>query len=211
MPVVTKITEQKRRANRRSVYLDGQFAFGCNLNVIARFRLREGMTLDASEVQAIQFGEVKQGCFDAAVRLITGRLHSRAELKRKLSRQDWGPEVIEAVLDDLTRLNYLDDARFAKAKAESAATHKRQGKQRAKMELMKAGVSGAVADQALSDVYETIDPQQQARAIAEKKLPSLRRLEPQAARRRLTAFLQRRGFDYDAIRPVLDSVLSSDD
>ena len=45
MPVITKISEQKRRANRRNIYLDGKFAFGCNLNVVAKFRLREGMTL----------------------------------------------------------------------------------------------------------------------------------------------------------------------
>ena len=38
MPTITKIDEQKRRANRRSIYIDGEFAFGCNVNVVARFR-----------------------------------------------------------------------------------------------------------------------------------------------------------------------------
>ena len=45
MPTITKIVEQKKRPNRRNIYLDGAFAFGLNDNVVARFRLREGLTL----------------------------------------------------------------------------------------------------------------------------------------------------------------------
>ena len=70
MPVITKITEQKRRPNRRNIYLDGAFAFGCNVNVVARFRLREGMQLKTAQVAQIQLGEVKQECFDDAMRAL---------------------------------------------------------------------------------------------------------------------------------------------
>src|SRR5687768_5315566 len=60
MPTITKITEQRRSPNRRNVFLDGKFAFGCNLNVVARFRLRAGMSLTAEQVREIEHGEVKQ-------------------------------------------------------------------------------------------------------------------------------------------------------
>src|ERR1700684_3331505 len=113
MPIVTKITEQKRRANRRSVYLDGTFAFGCNLNVIARFRLREGLQLSPDEIEQIQCGEIRQECFDAAMRYLESRLHSRRELKQKLMRKEIGEPIIDGVLDDLQRMNYIDDTKFA--------------------------------------------------------------------------------------------------
>src|ERR1700761_9365485 len=116
MSRVTKISEQKRRANRRSVFLDGRFAFGCSVNVIAKFRLREGMDLSADQIKAIELGVVKQECFDKAMSYLQMRLHSRAELERKLKRQEWGEAVIQAVLEDLARMEYLDDARFAKTK-----------------------------------------------------------------------------------------------
>src|SRR5262245_14559796 len=110
MPTITKISEQKRRENRRSVFLDGAFAFGCNLNVVTRFRLREGMQLTAEQIRAIELGAVKQECFDKAIRHLQTRLHSRSELQRKLKRQEWGDAVIEAVLEDLSRMQYLDVA-----------------------------------------------------------------------------------------------------
>jgi regulatory protein len=207
MAVVTKIVERKRTPNRRSVFLDGAFAFGCNLNVVAKFRLREGMELSPPEVQQIEQGEVQQECFDAAIRLLENRLHSRAELKRKLMRKEWGEVVIEAALENLQRLGYIDDARFAKAKAQSAAEYKHHGRRRAFLELMRSGVKGEIANKALDEIYAGSDPIGVARELAEKQAARLKKLDPMTARRRLVGMLQRRGFDYDAIKPVVDQVL----
>ncbi|HMB95759.1 MAG TPA: RecX family transcriptional regulator [Tepidisphaeraceae bacterium] len=206
MPLLTDITEQKRNPNRRNIFLDGKFAFGCNLNVVAKFRLRAGLQLDDQQISEIELGAVKQECFDSAMRFLAMRLHSRAELYRKLSRREWGEKVIDATLDDLTRLNYLDDERFAKTKALSAVQHKKHGKRRAFVELIKSGVKGETAEKVLRDVYSEHDSSAIARQLAEKQLPRLKKMEPLVARRRLVGMLQRRGFDYDAIKPLLDDL-----
>lgn len=211
MPQITKISEQKRRPNRRNVYLDGKFAFGCNLNVVAKFRLREGMNLSAEQVAAIQDGEVRQECFDQAMKFLQRRLHSRAELQRKLMRQEYGEQMIAGVLDDLARMGYVDDERFAKTKALAAAQHKQHGRRRAFVELIKAGVKGNVAGKAVEDVYDATDTIGLARQLALKHASRLRKLDPIVARRRLVGMLQRRGFNYDDIRPVIDEVLGYSD
>jgi regulatory protein len=210
MPVVSQISEQKRRPNRRNVFLDGVFAFGCNVNVIAKFRLRVGQQLTADEVQQIQLGAVKQECFDAAIRFIESRLHSRAELRRKLARREYGDAVLDATLDDLARLGYVNDARFAHTKALSAAQHKHHGRRRAMVELFKAGVVGETARRAVEEVYEATDSTGIARALAMKQRPRLLKLDGIVARRRLIGMLLRRGFDYDLIRPVVDEVLGQE-
>ena len=87
MPVITKIIEQKRHPNRRNVYLDGKFSFGCNVTVVARFRLRPNLNLTIEQVREIEQGEVRQECFDAAMGFLQHRLHSRAELFRKLNQR----------------------------------------------------------------------------------------------------------------------------
>lgn len=207
MPLVTRIIEQKRRPDRRNVHLDGQFAFGCHLNVVAKFRLREGMKLSEQQVREIQEGEVRQECFDKAMEYLGMRLHSRTELERKLARREYGGAVVTGVLDDLARLGYVDDDRFARTKALSAAEHKKHGRRRAMVELLKSGVKGEVARRALDDVYQSQDTLATARALAQKQATRLSKLDPLVARRRLTGMLQRRGFDYEDIRPVLDEVL----
>jgi len=208
MPMITKITPQKRRPNRRSIYLDGTFAFGCNINVVARFRLREGMKLSGEQLLEIEQGEVRQDCFDAAMRFLEHRLHSTSELRRKLNRHEYGEKIIDAVLANLTRMNYLDDARFAQAKAQSAMGRKQHGRRRAKAELIKSGVKSDIADRALDAVYDDkSDAVAIARQLAEKQAPRLRKLDPAVARRRLIGMLQRRGFSYDEIRPAIEHAL----
>jgi regulatory protein len=207
MPVITRITEQKRTPNRRNIFLDGEFAFGCNLNVVARFHLRVGLVLDPRQLREIEFGEVKQECFDSAMQFLSGRLHSRSELYRKLARRQWGDEVIEAVLEDLSRMGYLNDERYARTRALAAAQHKHHGRRRAFLELIRVGIKGDVADRALNEVYSEHDSTAIARELARKQAPRLKGLDPVVARRRLVGMLQRRGFDYDSVKPIVDEVL----
>ena len=209
MPVITKITQQKSRPTRRNIFLDGRFAFGCGDVTVARYRLQPGLELSHEQTREIEFGEVKAECFNSATQLLAQRLHSRAELFRKLRRHEWGDGVVEAVIDDLTHMGYVDDARFAVAKAESAAKHKQHGRKRAFLELIRCGVKGDVAEKALNEVYKENDPALIARELAMKQAPRLKQLAPDVARRRLAGMLQRRGFEYEAIRPVIDEALGT--
>ncbi|HEV8608079.1 MAG TPA: RecX family transcriptional regulator [Tepidisphaeraceae bacterium] len=204
MAVITRIVEAKRR---RHIYLDGKFAFSVKLNVVARFRLREGMKLSGEQIEEIEQGEVRQECLDRGIKYLSGRLHSREELRKKLLRQEYLPGMVEEVLEELARLGYVNDERFAKTKALAAAQHKHHGPRRAMVELMRAGVKREVAEVAVGEVYENNDNIGEARRLVEKQAGRLRKLEPQVARRRLVGMLVRRGFEYDAIRPVIEEVL----
>jgi regulatory protein len=72
-------------------------------------------------------------------------------------------------------------------------------------------VKSDVAERALNDVYEQHDSLSVARELVRKKAPGLKRLGPIVARRRLVGMLQRRGFDYDSIKPVVDEALGGDE
>jgi regulatory protein len=207
MPTITRIEQQKRRPNRRSVYIDNDFAFGCNVNVIARFRLREGMTIDNDLRRRIEEGEVQQEAFDHATRLLGMRMQSERELRMKLGRKDYGPGVIDAVIENLKRLNYVDDAKFAASRAKDQATLKKHGQARAVQELMKAGVSRDLADKATAKAYEAIDPRESAVETARKKAATLSRYDAETAKRRLIGFLQRRGFDYETVQYAVGKTL----
>src|SRR5262249_30296572 len=117
------------------------------------------------------------------------------------------PEAADEVIVDLTRMEYLDDARFARGKATFAARFKKHGKRRAKIELIKAGVKGSIADSALRDVYDGTDMLSVARELALKQAPRLKKLDAMVARRRLAGMLQRRGFDYDEVKAVINEAI----
>ena len=192
MPLITRISEQKQNPGRRTIYLDGRFAFACRIDLAARFKLREGMELSAAQVEAIKTGEIRQECLDEAMALLSRRLHSRSELSRKLMRKEYDAEIVNDVLDQLSQMNYVNDERFARTRALSAAQHKQHGRRRAMAELLKTGIKGDVASKALDEVYGQTDSISLARELALKQAPRLRKLDPVVARRRLVGMLQRR-------------------
>lgn len=211
MPTITQILTPRRSPNRRQVHLDGQPAFTCNVTVIARFRLREGMVLTEDQLQQIQQGEVRQECLDHALGILQRRLHSRSELNRKLSAKGYPPAMIEDVLDQLTQMNYVDDARFAHVRAQAAAENRHHGPRRALLELRKTGISSSLAQQAIQSVYDQQDPVAIAMHLASKQAPRLKKLDPAVTRRRLAGLLQRRGFDFDTIQSVTRKILGDTD
>jgi regulatory protein len=209
MPTITKISITKRQPNRRSVYLDGTFAFACSLNVIARYRLREAMSLSQEKMREIEQGEIRQKCLDRALRYVQTRLHSRAELQRKLRRAQFGEALVEQVLKELTKLGYVDDERFARARVTLAAERKHHGRRRAMMDLLQRGVSQKVAAETLAKTYSASTELITAKNLAEKHAARLTRLDPVVARRRLAGLLSRRGFSYELVADVVESTLGS--
>jgi len=151
-----------------------------------------------------QAENAKQKCLDRAMRFLARRPHSRRQLQQKL-RRHWSAAVVVEVLRELQRLAYVDDGRFARAMA-CASVEKHHGRQRAMVDLMRSGVANDLAQQALQEAYGGEDQRQMARELAAKHARRLRRLDPQTARRRLMGVLQRRGFDYETVRPILDEL-----
>lgn len=210
MRTITRITEQKRRPNRRNIFLDDVFAFACNQNVVRKFDLKVGMTLDDAQVQQVLQGEVQQECFDHAMRFLERRMHSRTELQRKLARHEYGPQVLEMVLDRLTKLGYLDDAEFARQKIQQLQ-RRLHGQRSALSQLLKAGVKSQTVRQAMSDEYSRDDALAAAQTLIAKQQGRLRSLDPMTAKRRLLGMLQRRGFDYELVKPLVDKALGNPD
>ncbi len=209
MPIITAIKVQKRKATRVSVFLDRAFAFGLHEKVAQRFGLKVGMELGQQRVEAIQQGQVQQECFDKAMLYLSRRMHSRSELRRKLLRADFVDATIEPTLQRLADLNYINDAEFARQKLQQSQ-RKLIGQRRALTDLMKSGVKGEVARQAVREHFDQDEAKDNAQKLIEKNLPRLQRLDPLTAKRRLIGLLQRRGFDYDAIKPMIEKALGGD-
>jgi regulatory protein len=209
MATITRIEPQKRRPNRRNVFIDGELAFGCNVNVVARFRLRQGMAIDGSLRRRIEDGEVRQEAFDEAMKLIRRRMHSEREVRLKLAGREYGSRVIEAVVANLKRLGYVNDEKFAAQRAAGSARVKKLGRARAVQELRKAGIAPALAERSAREVYKEVDSRQSALELARTRARSMSRLDRVTARRRLAGFLQRRGFDYETVQYAVQQALEA--
>ncbi|MCB1959496.1 MAG: recombination regulator RecX [Rhodocyclaceae bacterium] len=132
-----------------------------------------------------------------ALRLLSMREHSRAELAHKLGSEAAAADI-EPLLDGLEALDLLSDRRFAHSYVRSRQG--RLGSQRLRHELRRKGVAEADIDSAMADTLEA-DDLSRAQAVWQKKFgqpPRDARAWAQQAR-----FLQGRGFAADIIHRIL--------
>lgn len=93
--------------------------------------------------------------FALALAKLSRRDHTSAELRRALSVKGYPEDAIEEALGKVTRLNLVDDLRYARRLAVQAARSGRRGPLRLIASLQQKGISTAMARAAAKEAYET--------------------------------------------------------
>ena len=131
-----------------------------------------------------------------ALKLLTRREHSRAELKQMLAAYALSEDEVETALNRLQAEHLLSDHRFASQRV--AARAGRYGNGRLRQELRGQGVGD---DDIAAALDEGGDETERCRAVWRKKFDQLPDSPEERARQQ--RFLQYRGFSGDAVRKVL--------
>jgi regulatory protein len=132
-----------------------------------------------------------------ALRLLSGREHSRAELQRKLAPHETEPGELARALDELQAKGFINEQRVVESVLHRRAP--RLGAARVRQELQAKGLE----PQAVADAVASLQDTEEARAreVWRKKFAT----PPLDAndRARQTRFLLTRGFSGDVVRRVL--------
>jgi regulatory protein len=130
------------------------------------------------------------------------------ELRRKLLQKGADRTEVEKVVARLCEQKLLDDAHFAEQFARSKVVGSGASRRRIVQELTRKGVARDLADRAVDGLMERegIDPAAAIHRVAGKKWRSLAKLDEFTKKRRLYAFLARRGFSPDEIRAAMDAL-----
>jgi regulatory protein len=204
MPI-TAITANSRRPGRYDVVVDGSVAATLSIETIERLQLKVGLAVDDRLEAALQREAALVATYDRALNMLALRARSAAELRRLLIRKREPADLVDAAIERLLRAGFLDDESFARQFARSKLLGAGLSRRRVQQELARRGVSREVIESALADVVadEHIDEEDGLQRVARKKLKSLERLDAPTQRRRLYAFLARRGYDSEDIAKTL--------
>lgn len=199
--IITALKIQKRNPNRVNVYLDGEFAFGLSRTTAAWLRVNQPLTPE--KIAALQAQDAQEDAFQQALRLLSYRPRSVAEVRKKLVDKKYDPAVIEAVLNRLLDSHYLSDQNFAEEWVENRSTFRPRSRRMLQYELRKKGVAEEHIQSALARITDETELAYQAGIRYAARLADLDR---ETFRRRLGAYLSRRGFSYGTIAPVVKRI-----
>jgi regulatory protein len=143
--------------------------------------------------------------YDYALNLLSARPYATRALHRKLIQKEYSAADADNAIRRLVDNGLLNDAKYAEQYARSRMLSAGTSKRRVQQDLFRKGIKADVATEAIANVVEQeeIDPAVAIERVARKKLAQLGDLEPLVLRRRLFAFLARRGYDVDEIKRVV--------
>jgi regulatory protein len=197
---ITAIKVQKRNPNRVNIYLDGEFAFGLTRFVAAW--LSVGQELSEEKIDRLQTEDTQEVAYQQALKFLNYRQRSQAEVERNLREHKFPAEVIEGVIERLSRSGVLNDDRFAQVWVENRSEFRPRGGNLLRMELRQRGLQ----EEAIENALQGIDEDDLAYQAGLKQARKLKSLDGIQFRKKMYSFLARRGFNYEIISPVVERI-----
>ena len=126
---------------------------------------------------------------------------STAQVRQRLERKGFGPDLVAGAVQRLQRAGALDDERAAQALARRSAHIRMHGRLRALREIEGRGIDRNLALRAVDAVYGELDEQDLLERVLVRRMRGS--LDSRAALRRLYQQLTRQGFDSAAVLSAL--------
>ncbi|MGA9348702.1 MAG: RecX family transcriptional regulator [Anaerolineae bacterium] len=195
---ITALKIQKRNPQRVNVFLDGRYAF--SLAAIEAAKLRRGQVLSDEDIEGLKERDSFEKAHDRALRFLSYRPRSEAELRRYLQGKAVPPTIEEEVIERLTRAKLLDDLAFARYWVENRESFNPRGLRMLRYELRQKGLSEDTIAQALMD----LDEEESAYRVALRRGRRLAHLDQVSFRKKLGAHLLRRGFSHEVVNLAVE-------
>nr|WP_300003202.1 RecX family transcriptional regulator [Tissierella sp.] len=202
-----KITdiEPQRRKDRVNIYIDNQFAFGLSLDLKYSYGLKIDQVIDEQFIEDVLKEEEAKKAINAALNFLSYRQRSEQEIKNKLKEKEYEENYIKRAIDFCKEQGYIDDEAFAISFIRDKKNLNNLGQYRIKRELMLKGIDEAIIENVL---FEDLDEEyERAFKIAEKKYSSYRDEDKNKIYRKLSGFLQRKGYSFQIVSKILKELL----
>jgi regulatory protein len=192
MPVVSGLRELP--SGRVAVELDGARWRTVPAEVLVRVHLGVGEELDRPRARELARELRRARAIDIALRAVSRREQSTAELDRRLRQRGFAPGVRKETLNRLEHVGLVDDERYAMRRAESLS-ERGQGDEAILWRLERDGVARETAAKAVA----ALPPERQRARLV---------VAVQGTGVRTARELARRGFGEDAVEEALGEVVA---
>ncbi|MEC9274483.1 MAG: regulatory protein RecX [Candidatus Neomarinimicrobiota bacterium] len=202
---VVDIQVQKRRKNRRNIYLDDGSVFGVSEDVFISIPIHIGDTISDQVFNDILESDSKSKIYNSAISLLSYRMRSKSELKDRLIRKNYNEDSIMDVINNLELKGYLDDEKFAYAFAKEKVKNKLIGPAALKFEMSSHKLDLELIDRTINSIYDMF-PQKMIinRLITKWKVKDSIGKDPKI-KSKIINRLKNKGFYWDDIQSAINA------
>lgn len=215
MSKITSVEVQKNNPHRFNIYLDGQFAFGADEDLIVDYRLIKDKIIDQSLLEKLLFEAEVGKLMERMYGLFNIRRRSEKEIRDYFRKKNFelraknkeliSDLMVEQLIKKLYQKKLLNDKEFAKAWIISRS--KKKGMKAVISELYNKGISKEIIEEAVSSQSSGVRQELVADELLSKRWPRLQNLSPLERKKKAYEFLLRRGFEYEIVRVAVEKQL----
>lgn len=210
MARITGLMPDPKRPGAVRVLVDGRPFCTVHEEAAAGGALAVGADWEGEPAGVASRAADEEGAWRAVLRSLERRSFSVVELRRRLKQKGHTPEAIEFALGRALSTRLLDDAAFARNYVASRSGRGR-GPARLRRDLTALGVDRGLIDAAIEAHWpEPEDALALALDLARRRARQLAGLPREVQRRRLLAYLERRGFSGYRVAELVTRVLQGD-
>jgi regulatory protein len=204
---ITAVDVDPRRPGAVRLEIDGARFGAVPRELVGPEGLAVGRVVDAELQQRLGAAADIEAAYRTVLRCLELRSYARSDLGRRLVRKGHPRQAVEAALERATGLGLLDDAAYARGYVQTRAARGR-GPSRLIRDLLAMGVQRSLIDRALAAEWpEGSDRSSMPLVLATKRAAQLGPLPRQTKRRRVLAYLARRGFSGREVTEMVERVV----
>jgi regulatory protein len=204
---ITAIDPDPRRPGAVRLEIDGVRFGTIPRDLVGAEGLTIGRPVDDALQERLGAAADIEAAFRTALRSLELRSYARADLGRRLVRKGHPRPAVDAALDRALALGLLDDTAFARHFVQTRSA-KGRGPLRLTRDLLAMGVERSLIDRALAAEWpEGGDRSSVPLALVTKRAAQLGAIPRQTKRRRLLAYLARRGFSGREVTEMVERVV----
>jgi regulatory protein len=199
MPKITKITQQVKRVDRYSIFVDDKYAFSLSEAALLGSKIHSGQELTKEQVGEFKKLSADDKLYNQTLRYVAMRPRTRWEIETYLERKNGSPTLKEQIVNKLTNIGLIDDEKFAKAFVADRRLLRPTSRRKLIAELRKKRLASGIIEQAVGS-----EKDEERTALAEV-IAKKRKQAKYQDDLKLMQYLARQGFNYDDIKHELSA------
>ncbi|MDP4088340.1 MAG: recombination regulator RecX [Bacillota bacterium] len=204
--VISKIEIQRNNKKRVNVYLNNEYAFSCDAEIVYRYGLKISKIVELDEMKEIIDNDNVIKAKNDTLKFIERSYKTEKELRDRLLKKGYDLRTIDKAIDFAKQYDFLDDKRYAemymKEKSRSV------GRNKLRYDLIKKGVEDDIIEE-IQDTISEVSEIEGAEILAGKKYSVLSKRERDNRKlyEKLLRFLVSRGYTWEVAKSAIKKVM----
>lgn len=204
---ITSIEVQKKNKDRVNVFVDYEFSFACNMELIYKEGISKGCIVDEKRLSEIIYKEEKSKAKSVALKSLERTLKTEKEIRDKLTYKGYDENTIESTMEFLKDYNFVNDEEYVRLFIKEKL--KSKGNNKIKFDLKQKGIASDLISKAFCEISDDVESDK-AKELCIKKYNILKKStdDERKIKEKLFRHLVGKGYDFSLSNSVIKETIN---